>query len=284
MSVRPNVLRVKRKRGQDPLQALVFEDSPASKRSKQNTPVNSRPGTPVSGGSSYYLLADTGTSELTDDAAVSVLAEDVGGLKKRKFYLSRGLAEDAVVPSELSDMVQKFLDVNDSELPNHKRKTRARRDGEVAVPIEPMSEYVYDTYHLSEPLTTANHPQSQIGYVRFFDEDNDLYQSDEDNELTHRVYSDDEDSNAESFYQNDYPNDEDAEGEILENLDQAEELGDTDDLFDQYLESQDGPVNFLEDSDSEEYERQNFFPGEEEDDLAIHRDKIFGRLQRMIDE
>ena len=31
------------------------------------------------------------------------------------------------------------------------------------------SQYVYDVYQLSEsePLTTANHPLSQIGYIRF---------------------------------------------------------------------------------------------------------------------
>jgi hypothetical protein len=39
-----------------------------------------------------------------------------------------------------------------------------------------------------------------------------------------------------------------------------------------------------DDYDNEDYPRQSFFPGEEDDDLAKHRDKIFGKLQKMIDE
>lgn len=300
MSVsRPNVLRVKRKRGQDPLQALVLENVPASKRSKQNTPANSRPGTPLrttptSGGSSYYLLALAGTSELAGDAVFSVLAEDVGALRKRKFYLPKSLWEDPAVPDELSDMVQSFLDVNGSENnSSHKRRTRNRKENaENSAPVEIPSEYVYDTYHLSEPMTSANHPQSQIGYVRFFDEENDLYQSDEEDDTAHKVYSDDEDSNAESFYQNDYPSDEDAEGldpeVILQDGEEApDELGNTDELYGNFFHGDDSPVNFVEDgseSEHEQFERQRFFAHDEDDEVALHRDKIFGKLQRMIDE
>lgn len=298
MSVsRPNVLRVKRKRGQDPLQALVLENVPASKRSKQNTPANSRPGTPLrttpTSGSSYYLLALAGTAELAADAVSSVLAEDVGALKKRKFYLPKSLWEDPAVPDELSDMVKSFLDVNASESqPSHKRRTRNRKESTAnPVSVEVPSEYVYDTYHLSEPMTSDNHPQSQIGYVRFFDEENDLYQSDEEDDTAHKVYSDDEDSNAESFYQNDYPSDEDAEGldpeVILQDGEEApDDLGNTDELYEDFFQGDESP-NFVEDGSESEEEhvvRQRFFPHDDDDEVALHRDKIFGRLQRMIDE
>lgn len=306
MTARPNVLRVKRKRGQDPLQALVLENSPVAKRSKQNTPVSSRPGTPMrvtpTEESRYYLLALAGATELVDSLVVPVLAEELDVLRKRQFYLLRTQWDDPSVPNELADMVLSFLAVNGPEShPEHKRKTRGHKEStSTAGTVEALSDYVYDTYHLSEPMTSANHPQAQIGYVRFFDEENDLYQSDEENDTTHRVYSDDEDSNAELFYQNDYPSDEDAEGlaeqlgeggEILVgSLHNVEELGDfhdkdnglgdTDELYEQFFLGVEGHG----DSDSESVERQHFFPGEDDDELAMHRDRIFGRLQRMVED
>jgi hypothetical protein len=36
--------------------------------------------------------------------------------------------------------------------------------------------------------------------------------------------------------------------------------------------------------DENDYKRQNFFPDEEEDELAQHRDRIFGKLEKMIDK
>jgi hypothetical protein len=53
--------------------------------------------------------------------------------------------------------------------------------------------------------------------------------------------------------------------------DEKDEEDDEDDLMDG-------------DYDDEGYPRQSFFPGEEDDELAKHRDKIFGKLQKMIDE
>ncbi|CCH44676.1 putative transcription factor [Wickerhamomyces ciferrii] len=143
---------------------------------------------------------------------------------------------------------------------------------------------------------------------RKFEEDaND---EDEENDSDKHL-SDDEDSNAEDFYKNDYPEDEedysDDEGksessiEILtesminsqqqstneDTLAQLhEELGEEfEDLYDElYDDEGNGPSNFLDNGEDLDYERQHFFLGDEDDELAQHRDKIFGKLQKMIDE
>lgn len=141
-------------------------------------------------------------------------------------------------------------------------------------------------------------------YSKFEEDKDDLLGDDESD----KVLSDDEDSNAEDFYKNDYPEDEEDysadEGksessievlaESMHRSQQASEgptwddLADEfDDLYDElYDDDGNGPSDFLENDHFQEqdYPRQNFFPGEEEDELAMHRDKIFGKLQRMIDE
>lgn len=67
-------------------------------------------------------------------------------------------------------------------------------------------------------------------------------------------------------------------------------------LYEEYYGSTSHTTDFLaclnesddgdQDMDYEEVEhpRQKFFPDEEDDELAMHRDKIFGKLQKMIDE
>lgn len=339
----PQILRIKRKRGQDPLQALILEERRPAKRSKPSSPVSSttisRAQTPVSEPSNiYFALTRTDESSNIDESAIqSILSEaskpdgnDVTNIRKRKFVIPKTQTEeDTYIPNELSDMVNSFLNVNEADQPKRKRRTRgggvtnteSKPANEALQPSgddsseDPLSDYVYDVYQISsEPLTNENHPQSQIGYIRFFDDDeNGLYQSDDDDDPTRKIYSDDEDSNAESFYQNDYPSDEDAgvlsetyssEDEnlgpvIIERPEDADgvdylkgggdEIGEEnlEDLYGEFFDDEDSlDVNFLPDDHGgeEHYKRQNFFPGEEEDEMAIHRDKIFGRLQRMIDE
>lgn len=139
--------------------------------------------------------------------------------------------------------------------------------------------------------------------LRKFEEDQDDLLGDDD---SIKAVSDDEDSNAEDFYKNDYPEDEDDysddEGKSQSSIEvltesmiqsqqvsnresELEELADEfDDLYDElYDDEGNGPSDFLN-NDEDDFQRQNFFPGEEDDELAIHRDKIFGKLQKMIDE
>lgn len=314
MSEPPQVLRIKRKRGQDPLQALILQDR-LPKRSKPSSPISSGVQTPAESKSWYFQLARTDSADNQEDVDVlaSVLSESQALEESRRFVIPKQQTiEDAVIPNELADMVDSFLTVDAGTT------RKKRRGGRVANPepeVEPVTqkededfqdEYVFDVYRLSdtEPLTNANFPQSQIGYIRFFDDDEyDLMQSDDD---TDSLVSDNEDSNAESFYQNDYPEDEDAgaysdtydddeDAPVIMETPEAlegsaylhgEEQQNFDELYDDYFEhGQKGDL--LSDSfyeNDETFERQKFFAGDDEDDLALHRDRIFGRLQKMIDE
>lgn len=292
----PQTLRIKRKRNQDPLQALIL----GSKRVKLSLDQKSY----------YFQLERTVQVSQADSDLGSVLHES-SSVEGRHFVIpKRPLEEDAVIPNELADMVQSFLSVNDNPSPK-KRKRRGLTKEKESKPAEPLADflgdYVFDVYTLSEPLTSQNFPQSEIGYIKFFDDkDYDLMNSDDD---SGSGYSDNEDSNAESFYQNDYPEDEDA-GAFSETYDESEDdaigpviletpedfegnaylrgheqaEGQFDDLYDDFFDGDNPKVNFLNEDYTEEYERNSFFQGDEDDHLAQHRDRIFGRLQKMIDE
>lgn len=377
----PKVLRIKRKRDQDPLQALILEDRKSlnHKRSKPSSLASSVVLTPLKQKSELdlthiesnqklfhesllFTLARTDVVDLlgslesvnglgSEEVLQSVLSEAPAGSTvasgKRNFIIpKRQLEEDTVIPNELSDMLGSFLNVEPLQLQPKKRRNRNVKPNSVNSAgsnqpppinvVEPSpspdldsgaDEYVYDVYHLSSstPLTTANHPLSTIGYIRFFDdEDNTLYQSDEDQDERTQL-SDDEDSNAEDFYQNDYPSDEDEqksifdgeedeeedeggeEGEIVlihpSRADEVEEGfdylesqdvkdGEFDDIYDQFYDDDDefdeDGINFLDEDhfedEEETFQRNNFFADDEQSELAIHRDRIFGKLQKMIDE
>lgn len=353
----PQILRIKRKRGQDPLQALILEDNNAAKRSKPSSPVSS---TVLDKNNNFYFtLTRTDESGAINEEAVieSILSEapstkrtassildkdderkveNSNVNRKRKFIIpKRQTEEDTYIPNELADMVSSLLTSRHNvNSPQRKRRNRSgnsasnlgdtpivpetETEGQpVVVVTEEVSDYVYDVYQLSltEPMTTANHPQSQIGYIRFFDEDNDLYQSDEEKNKTNNMFSDDEDSNAESFYQNDYPSDEDAgaysdtyteedieiiqlqDGQDSQDNEEYEYISSGtkpdegfEDLYDDFYDDGDNDINFLAEDqyhnvdNDQELERNHFFENEEEDDLAIHRDIIFGKLKKMIHE
>lgn len=318
----PQILRIKRKRGQDPLQALILEDRQPAKRSKPSSPVSSqattpRPETPKSW---YFQLQRTDNAAEQDQTEImlSVLAESgAKSEENRQFVIPKQQTEeDAVIPNELADMVDSFLHVDTNTQPRRKRRGgKVTEASEVPqTETEIAEEYVFDVYKLTdvEPLTNANFPHSQIGYIKFFDDEQFALMHSDDEDLAKGVLSDDEDSNAESFYQNDYPEDEDAGAYsdtyadeedddeigpvILESSEAAEghaylkgefqQEGQYDDLYEEFYG--DGEeVDFLEEDNyenNENFERQKFFDDEEEDDLAMHRDRIFGRLQKMINE
>lgn len=322
MAEPPQILRIKRKRGQDPLQALILEDRQPAKRSKPSSPVSSqattpRPETPKSW---YFQLQRTDKAAEQDQTEImlSVLAESgAKSEENRQFVIPKQQTEeDAVIPNELADMVDNFLHVDTNTQPRRKR-----RGGKVAetseqpqTEVDIAGEYVFDVYRLTdvEPLTNANFPHSQIGYIKFFDDEQFALMHSDDEDLAKGILSDDEDSNAESFYQNDYPEDEDAGAYsdtyadeeddygigpvILESSEAAEghaylkgefqQEGQYDDLYEDFYGDGEN-VDFLQEDNyenDENFERQRFFDGEEDDDLAVHRDRIFGRLQRMINE
>lgn len=405
----PRILRIKRKRGQDPLQALILEDTRNVKRSKPSTPITSPIATPRSqtplrqqqlrGDSStngadddrlnyMFKLAKTefgNEAELDESLLHTILAEaattgtgiENGGGRsstkhnqeiKRRFIIQPGETRrqsgidyegaDVEIPDQLSNMIEDLVSKGDDKTKT-KRKRRGRsnhKDDNTVVSDDKVSElrdsisqdvsttftnsddhddenqYVYDVYQLTdaEPLTTANHPLAQIGYIRFFNDDDsdnndskifDSTQQDMDELKKPSVLTDDEDSNAESFYQNDYPSDEDAEGlqELNSfedefdklNLGNGEEEGgnggvdedagyvphdgigwDGEEYFDygdveRFMgldEDGDDDEEDEENDDDHEIKRNQFFKSDVDDPLALHRDKIFGKLERMIDE
>ena len=281
----PSVLRVKRKRTDDPLQALILEDQRVNKRSKTVLP---SPRLGLTASLSVYQRARTDDHDHNMDGH-TLLQESVGDGQRRQFVLkpTQELAEEELPPA-LSDMVESFVNTTDTDAPPPRRR-RGRRASDFGAKVaSPLDEYVYDVYQLA-PVTLATHPKLMIGYVQFFDENGDnLYPSDEAN--SDRVVLDDEDLNAELFYQNDYPSDEDA-GSVA--LATSALYLDDDDI--EYIEGVDylGSFNLHDDSTESwahggfvdgDVSRQSFFPSDIDDPMAQHRDRIFGRLQKMIDE
>lgn len=292
----PQILRIKRRRGSDPLQALVLDQQRSTKKQRKDT---------QKGSDNFYFKLTRSGEKLSQDESVilSVLSEAIGSSKneetKEFVYLRNQKEEDTIIPNELTDMVSSFLSIN-------QEKSAHSGAGELAAS---NSDYVYDVYQLTciEPFTTQDLEKSKIGYIKFFNDEDSLLQSDDENDADKQEDLDDEDSNAESYYQNDYPSDEDAGGiddeesanDLYEEFDDRgyqyhddESNADFDNLYDD-IYGDDGyheAIDFLSDGESSGYssqnqfERNHFFEGEEDDELAIHRDAIFGKLQRMIDE
>lgn len=234
----PKILRIKRKRGQDPLQALILEGHSLAKRSKTSSPgLTSNSKQQEDAKSWYFELSSTDAKETNISGVENglMLSETATLLKKRQFVIPKQeSAEAAELPQQLHQMLDDFLTLEE-EVPARIKKRR----GSSIKPAEDASldrlrsdndEYVFDVYKLTsnEPITNMNYPQSQIGYIRFFDdEESELVNVDESRDPRADIYSDDEDSNAESFYQNDYPEDEDA-GEFSETYEQFNEDSDDD--------------------------------------------------------
>lgn len=225
----PRVLRTKRKRGDDPLEALIIEDSNSSKRPKlenKDIPVEF-----------YYKLSRTDEMTEERDASIvkSILSEieqelenndgdDSLSTRKRKFFLSKKkkTLEDLTIPYELTDMLTKYLSVNSAADTRYNIGTsRGKVDKGGSRKVDATSEsdvtsdYVFDVYYLSKENndTIYPHDYSRIGYVSYFDEEETFNISENEKDSNGNLFSDDEDSNAESFYQNDYPSDEDAEND-----------------------------------------------------------------------
>lgn len=283
----PSVLRVKRRRTDDPLQALILEDQRVNKRSKTTLP---SPRLQLPAPVSVYQLARTDDHNHAFEQDHTLLHESLGDGQRRQFVLkpTQELADEEL-PAAVSEMVDSFVNTPEaSTSPPRKRRGRRASDFGAKV-VPPVDEYVYDVYQLA-PVTLATHPKLMIGYVQFFDDSGDnLYPSDDD-KSDHAVL-DDEDLNAELFYQNDYPSDEDA-GSV--GLATSGLYLDDDEI--EYIEGVDylGTFDLHDDDTSESWAhggyvdgdstRQSFFPTDTDDPMAQHRDRIFDRLQKMIDE
>lgn len=197
-------------------------------------------------------------------------------------------------------------------------------------------EYVYDVYYRDKAVNDQWETE-HIGYIKFDDKDIDKLDENDDDLL---MNTDDEDSNDENFYRNDYPEDEDGGYEDdesdLESMGLDEPSDDQDDEFmilndkrrfsrsdvlqseglkrissedyerlseqidekptlwgrtDDGMDDEDntGDIDMddtnNDDTDGEtNFQRHSFFKTDIDDPNAIHRDMIFGKLQRMIEE
>lgn len=228
------------------------------------------------------------------------------------------------LPPEINQMVSEVLKLNrdspSQEKPRKRSKKHFSGTGQAVLSM-PSLDYVYDIYHLEnmkeDDLTTYS--DGNVGFVKIVNKFIDLV-PDEDTDLELR--SDDEDSNEENYYQNDYPEDEDDDRSILLGSDGDEEslpeettwrkqpeqdyaelfdkLGQSDNILDSLTS-----INFVDldindeegssDSDLVDEESENgdvdgrngfktnqFFPTDNEDPLAAHRDRIFGRLEKLL--
>ncbi|EDO17528.1 hypothetical protein Kpol_534p7 [Vanderwaltozyma polyspora DSM 70294] len=74
----------------------------------------------------------------------------------------------------------------------------------------------------------------------------------------------------------------------IDDDDDYDDDDDDDDVYDasdyEYHVESDSNSNEEQEQDQDQLKRNEFFSTDQDDPLAIHRDKIFGKLQRMIDE
>ncbi|GME89933.1 unnamed protein product [Ambrosiozyma monospora] len=257
------------------------------------------------------------------------------------------------VNPELLDMLNEYLKFNDvpstvkppkrrmSSVSSNEKPTVAGapsiKNTESAIAEDSENEneddYVYDVYYRDKAID-AQWEKDKIGYIRFDEGDKSLL-DDEAEDSEGMLNTDDEDSNDENFYRNEYPEDEDAGYDDPDALSLSEEepSDDQDDEFDiihdrnrfnqqdviateglhdvnlydrlssglhnqhesaavsgngidldfdgdDELDADDQDEN--DDDDDEEFQRNQFFETDATDPLAIHRDRIFGKLEKMI--
>ncbi|AOA63411.1 RNA polymerase II transport factor [Komagataella phaffii CBS 7435] len=292
----PEVIRVKRRRTEDPLQALIFDRG--IKKSKSNR----------------YIFALAQSQEV-DNAGISLLKDDSETNKngEKIFRLLYDTEEDeSKLPDQLSDLVNDYLSMEAAQAPDPGRKRRRRRSSasaSMAAPVTALNpatapDYVYDVYYRTKEVfdDPSNNSYERIGYIKFDEELENLLDDESDGE--DRLLTDDEDSNAESFYQNDYPEDEDEEGYLVGDSDDFEDEDGTEDttfmthyrphvLRDDFIDERDEENHGeLDEYDElfDQFERHQLNPlqeneaDEDEDDLESHRERIMKRLEAQIGE
>ena len=381
----PQILRVKRRRTEDPLQALVMETNrrkikrpryvfrlkrtekkdiqdstavlTASTDRKNDKPVFNIPSKKESAVEVGASAASEGESGLGSGSGIESgsrtrLEDGAATLKEQE--PKEGPME---LNSELLEMLNDYLKNNDETTINNPVKPPKRRQSSVSQELngslpkfskedmlkscngeaiderdnedEDEEEYVYDVYYRDKAVSDQ-WENERIGYIKFDDDELDKLEDKEDGTL---MNTDDEDSNDENFYRNDYPEDEDGGYEDeseLESMGLDEPSDDQDDEFmilndkrrfsrsefinseglkrassDEYYrlaeQIDEQPILWGRPEDGEDYtddiemgenvtdgeinfQRQTFFPTDKNDPAAIHRDRIFSKLQQMIEE
>ncbi|SCU90636.1 LAMI_0E02960g1_1 [Lachancea mirantina] len=308
----PEIIRVKRKRNGDSVHALFLEDDHKAKRGRY-----------------VFKLAKTVERESlgNDKDGFSPLLKTTNDGSNRHFVLEqeKRKLESEELPIPISEMLDDYLtlhkDSKANRLPKRKRLHNGKNAGSLETSEPTTLDYVYDIYYreyISEDEYVFD--EKTVGYIRIVEESGSVIPEEADVDES-GLLSDDQDSNEETFYQNDYPEDEDddrsidfgdsdgsrevpaevEEGEsdhfetLFEQFDGHSDILDfvnaRDELHDQhnYDEGDYGESDNFENSDivasgfnTASFRRNMFFPGDIDDPLAIHRDRIFNKLETMI--
>ncbi|CAI4059394.1 hypothetical protein SUVZ_04G1290 [Saccharomyces uvarum] len=218
----PEFIRVKRRRDEDSVQALLIDEGKRVKKQrfifKLSKTVSSE---------SYQSEQESSTPLLKlvhEDHRHFVLEQK---RKRRRDSndekVQEGLSTDnnAIaddgLPPEITQMVNDYLKFNKDVEETERKKPSRRYFSENAAEISSLSslDYVFDIYHLEkirEEEVAKYNNEKNIGFVKIIEQiDLALDEESDPNEAR----SDDEDSNEENYYQNDYPEDEDDDRSIL---------------------------------------------------------------------
>lgn len=360
-----NVVRIKRLREDDALEALLLEDSDVAKNNSSSFKRRKFMYKRVNENDNSNIVINESTPTFDKNSDNKFIYEKGKNKRKRDEAeandLVRGYTNDSLpteVNSLLSDFITKETLKQNSKNPEIKKALlkngkRLRRNQPTEETVDTSlltsdsnggGDYVYDIY-VKEEITNDNKlffNQSSIGYLKIVEDGTLIY--DENSEAEH--LSDDEDSNEEDYYKNDYPEDEDDDRSVIfgDDYDEGDgfykerrwsgafEDGDSNDnncvsydelsknismtndafgntmnKFDRNLQagsfldslnvqqeedSDDDPSYYYTDdenkSDNEVFEgdynfpRNHFFASDQDDPLAIYRDKIMYSLEKRL--
>ncbi|ODV86759.1 hypothetical protein CANARDRAFT_6329 [[Candida] arabinofermentans NRRL YB-2248] len=318
-----HVLRIKRRRTEDPLQALLFDNHDNERKSKRT-----KLGASAKSSRVVFKLARTDERSQASVIDLSSVLER-SGETNNVFNLPKTEVTSNEVNPELLDMLNEYLKVSalGTDSSNNNPKPPKRRESITSNSNNPLessnedNEYVYDVYlrDNSSPITDEA-VSSNIGYLQLLPSEARLLLDSATSSTASSPgaskYTDDEDSNDENFYRNDYPEDEDggynpaelsgfaddSDGFQEPSDDQNDEFDIVHDrrrfnmkdvLYNEGVSEEDMNGVDFQDLDMEgdderdedaEFARNQFFASDVDDPLAIHRDKIFGKLEKMVRE
>lgn len=299
MNIPPEIIRVKRRRDEDSIQALLLEED---KRL-------------IKKGKFIFKLTNGVNIKMNNLTTSLIKLKDTND----KIFLLKGQE----VSMEISEMLDEYLEQNSiNSNRSFKSKEKILDTNYTTDPyihIASNDDYVYDIYireTLPEDEFVFN--KNTMGYIRIVDDIDHLIPIDDPENVEDSHFSDNEDSNDEDYYKNDYPENEDDDRSILFGTDDDKseddkynnKLHEYDQLFqklennrdllssinintymDSYLDDQLDDIitqendSYMDDnSDDDDFQRHTFFPNDEDDPISTYRDKIFSKLQRMINK
>ncbi|ODQ64984.1 hypothetical protein NADFUDRAFT_83108 [Nadsonia fulvescens var. elongata DSM 6958] len=252
-SIPPSTVRIKRKRNQDPLAALVLDDQ-TKKRSRTDSFVFKFAGTVDDQSFKDGDLLKEAHAQLNLTQADDAETENHINNGQRIFRFSKTKKQKRSIeetteelPDSLSEMIKSYLKIENEDFSNHgseaeatktvdvnqessqtKRPFSSRRksqadsskpqtttlmDNNKTVDIKDIvdsdsDEYVYDIYYREVVTSGYQYEGPNIGFILFDDDDQEAFKNNEEYDSERELLTDDEDSNAEDFYKNDYPDEE----------------------------------------------------------------------------